>query len=60
MKRKLTEEEKKYHDFMFNPDNIKSCDKCPNNLGYDDFQHRLPCGQYRCWIDIFCNTFGEE
>lgn len=37
---------------MYDPDNIRNCDECPNNMGCDDFQHRLPCGQWHCWVAI--------
>ena len=41
-------------DFLHDEDNILNCEECPYNRGFDDFQHRLPCGQYHCWIDLHC------
>ena len=58
MKRELTREEKGYREFMYNPENIRHCEGCPQNEGYDDFQHRLPCGQWRCWVELHCG--GED
>ena len=32
-----------------------NCDHCYYNRDYDDFQHRLPCGQWNCWVTIYCD-----
>ena len=44
-----------YKNFMCNPDNRMNCDKCPKNRDMSDWQGRLPCGQYNCWVDCHCN-----
>ena len=40
---------KAYRDYM--PDEAGAYDHehCPCNEGFDDFQGRYPCGQWRCW-----------
>lgn len=52
-----TDEERRqeYIDFMYNPDNAYCCQKCPENQGMDDWQDRLPCGQWHCWVICHCN-----
>ena len=56
----MTELEKQkiedYKKFMYNPNNIKCCDICPENNGFDNRQDRLPCGQYRCWVKVHCEN----
>lgn len=39
---------------MFNKDNIRNCENCPENREMSDWQNRLPCGQQNCWVDIHC------
>ena len=47
---KMTREE---HIAFLNDDaNIRKCDGCPENIHSDNWQDRLPCGQYRCWVAI--------
>ena len=41
-----------YKRFMFNEANIGSCEHCPSNCGSDNYQHRLPCGQWHCWVEM--------
>lgn len=41
-----------YREFMCNPANSHNCDKCPENEHYSG--GKLPCGQYRCWVDRHC------
>lgn len=44
---------KKYKEFMYNPENQFKCSECPENKGYNmsnPDQH--PCGQYRCWVTV--------
>lgn len=51
----MTKEEiKEYKDFMYNPENSHKCEGCPENRGFDSWQDRLPCGQWRCWVDSHC------
>ena len=52
MKREMSKEE--YRDFMYNPENVRNCEQCPENQGCDDFQYRLPCGQWHCWVELHC------
>ena len=54
MKREMSKEEREYRDFMYNPENVRNCKQCPANQGCDDFQHRLPCGQWHCWVELHC------
>lgn len=58
MKRELSKEVKEYLEFMYNPDNARNCEECPESRKYDDFQHRLPCGQWHCWVELHCG--GEN
>ena len=47
---KMTREE---HIAFLNDDaNIRKCDGCPENIHSDNWQDKLPCGQYRCWVAI--------
>jgi len=39
-------------DFLYNRENIRNCENCPYNNDMDDWQDRLPCGQYRCWVEV--------
>ena len=35
--------------------NEYNCKECCYNIGCDDFQHRLPCGQWNCWVTVNCD-----
>lgn len=53
-------EKDEYVKFMYNKNNIRKCEGCPENYNFkpgpDD---KLPCGQYHCWVAIHCaNTKG--
>ena len=37
-------------DFDCNPENSHCCADCPHNRNFSDWQDRLPCGQYHCWV----------
>lgn len=41
-----------YKDFMYNPDNVRNCSECPENIGDTN---NLPCGQQNCWVSCHCN-----
>ena len=41
-------------DFL-DRNNEFNCEHCYLNRDYDDFQHRLPCGQWNCWVTIYCD-----
>lgn len=42
-------------DFDCNPEkNSHCCSDCPHNRNFSDWQDRLPCGQYHCWVDVTC------
>lgn len=46
-----------YQDFMYNPENIEQCDCCPENQGFSSWPgHRLPCGQFNCWVVLHCKS----
>lgn len=48
---------KKYYEFMYNKENIHNCSGCPENNGERDFDGlRFPCGQYHCWVEVYCNS----
>lgn len=51
---------KKYRKFMCNPENSGNCANCPENRGENSWQNRLPCGQWRCWVDLHCEGEEEE
>ena len=40
---------------MLDRNNEFNCTECIYNIGCDDFQHRLPCGQWNCWVTINCD-----
>ena len=40
---------------MLNRSNEFNCEHCDYNIGCDDFQHRLPCGQWNCWVTVNCD-----
>ena len=56
----MTKEQKEiqdYKDFMLNPENIERCDGCPENQGFSSWPgHRLPCGQFNCWVVVHCKS----
>lgn len=55
IKMAMTEKQiREYVDFMYNKDNIRNCECCPENRNFDDWQDRYPCGQWRCWVYIHC------
>lgn len=60
MKREMSKEEREYRRFMYNPKNVKKCGACPENQGCDDFQHRLPCGQWYCWVELHCGGGNDD
>ena len=40
---------------MMKRSNVFNCEHCDYNIGCDDFQHRLPCGQWNCWVKLNCD-----
>ena len=54
----MTNEE--YMNFMTNPDNSHKCEGCSENINADNWQGRLPCGQWRCWVDCHTERGTEE
>jgi hypothetical protein len=46
----MTREE--HIEYLNNPANIRKCKGCPENIHADNWQDRLPCGQYRCWVAV--------
>ena len=51
----MTEKEiKQYREFMYHKNNVRKCEGCPENEGFSNYQDRLPCGQYRCWVTVHC------
>lgn len=41
--------------FLANPANAYNCIVCLFNNAFDDFQHRKPCGQWKCWVEAHCS-----
>lgn len=52
--------EKEYVDFMYDRNNEKSCDNCPENRGFDDWGGNLPCGQQNCWVSCHCAENDDD
>lgn len=48
--------EKEYLKFMNDPENSHRCDECPENNGCSNWQNKLPCGQWKCWVDLHCEN----
>ena len=48
---------KQYQEFMFNEENYKNCENCPENHGFIEGSGRIagPCGQQICWVECHCN-----
>ena len=40
---------------MLERSNEFNCSECEYNIGCDSFQHRLPCGQWKCWVTVNCD-----
>ena len=40
---------------MLDRSNEFNCENCSYNIGCDGFQHRLPCGQWNCWVTVNCD-----
>ena len=49
-----TNEVKEYLKFMTNKDNSHKCKNCPENMEFDGWEGKLPCGQQHCWVDCHC------
>ena len=50
-----------YVTFMNDKSNSHNCTKCPENAGFDPWPgNRLPCGQFNCWVDLYCCDEEEE
>ena len=44
-----------YLHFMQTPENERNCPSCPENKGFSEWPgHRLPCGQFHCWVTMHC------
>ena len=56
----MTTEQKKYCEFMNNPENEGRCDTCPENKGFEEGNSRIagPCGQQNCWVRMHCEEKG--
>lgn len=46
--------------FLADAANVDNCTACPFNDGFDDFQHRKPCGQWNCWVEVHCSRYDDE
>lgn len=49
-----------YIAFMTNPDNIYNCIECPENKCFSPWQEKLPCGQWRCWVDLHIERIDND
>lgn len=55
----MAAEMKAYRDFMYNPENNRNCENCPEDNGESAWPgNRLHCGQFTCWVDAHCK--GED
>ena len=50
LKEEMSQEMLEEIKFLTNPDNCYNCQECPQNMGASDWQSRLPCGQWHCWV----------
>ena len=49
-----------YIAFMCDPSNSHCCENCPENRDMAAWpEYRLPCGQFRCWVDCHCSEDDE-
>lgn len=55
----MKKKEKKYVEFMYNPENEYNCDECPENKDFDDWEGKYPCGQQNCWVTCHCREIME-
>lgn len=49
----------KYKEFMYDNSNCGFCENCPENKGMEG-NGQLPCGQFRCWVDIHCQSLEDK
>ena len=56
----MTEKEvKAIREWLCKPENSGNCGECPYNYRASEWPgHRLPCGQFTCWVDL--HTEEEE
>lgn len=49
-------EKQQYIKFMYNKENIRKCEVCPENRKFDSGAsgNRRPCGQFNCWVAVHC------
>lgn len=53
--------DKSYKDFMFDSNNICNCTSCPENQNFSAWPgRRLPCGQFNCWVSLYCEKDDDE
>lgn len=50
----------RYVGFMYNEANVCKCEDCPENIGCDSWQGRLPCGQQNCWVSAHCDALKDS
>lgn len=50
------QERKEYIEFMCNPKNAYNCAECPENMDFDSWGGKLPCGQQNCWVNCHCQN----
>lgn len=63
IKMAMTEKQiREYVDFMYNKDNIRNCECCPENRNFGDWQDRYPCANgaagYISTVEV--NRNGKE
>ena len=47
--------------FVNNPANELKCDACPHNNDFSAWPgHRLPCGQFKCWVTVQCEHDEDD
>lgn len=48
-----TEAVLEYRRFMADSSNAHNCEHCPANQDFSEWPgHRLPCGQFNCWVTL--------
>lgn len=55
-------ENRKYISFMYDENNYKNCEECPENWGCEEGSSRIagPCGQQEYWVAVHCRHLEAE
>ena len=50
-----SKEREEYCEFMYDKNNVYNCEHCPEYKDPEQYvvgHDQLPCGQYKCWVEI--------